>query len=211
MKISQRFSGSLAGLGLSVLIVFLAVLWNLQQPTVPALAAQLEAQQPVSGWTVCRDLGIGSVPGAPDWRQRLRLCHPEGWKVNAYCTQPELPAPPLGKACTRTGEDTFKCGAKYQLLRVYRLQQTPEATPTPSPTFTVEFTPTASLTPTASVMPVITRTPTIVVTKAQPPRPPTGGEGNAAQVHTLIFVETGIFLLATGVGLWYFRRRVKCG
>ena len=194
MKNYHRLHGIFVGVGMSALFIALSIVWSLHLPTNSARAAQLQATKPVSGWSVCGDLGIGSVPGLPDLRQRLRLCHAEGWTINTYCTQPGWPAPPIGRSCTRIGEEKYQCGANYQLLREYRILATPVSTPAPNATPTYTSTPPGS---------VATRTP--------PPRPPTGGQGNAAQVRTLIFTEIGIFSLALGMGIWFFRRLEKFG
>jgi len=141
MQQYHRFLGILVGAGISALITALAVLWSLHLPVTSARAAQLLSEKPISGWYVCRDLGIGIVPGVPDLRQRLQLCHDEGWIVNTYCTQPGLPVPPLGRSCTRIGEEKYSCGANYQLLREYLILATPVNTPTPNATPTQTITP----------------------------------------------------------------------
>lgn len=194
MKHNHRLHGILAGAGLALLLVGLAVIWSLYLPAASARAAQLPPQKPVSGWYVCRDLGIGTVPGVPGVRQRLRLCHAEGWAVNTYCTQPGLPVPPVGRRCTRISDDTYRCGAGNQRLREYRTLATPVATSTPT------ATPTQTSTPPAGV-----------ATETRAPRTPTGGEGNAAQVRTLVYTEISIFSLALCLGIWFLWRLVKRG
>ena len=145
-------------------------------------AAMRQAEPPVDGWYVCADLGIGPVPGLPDPRQRLSLCHSGGWQVSAYCEQPDRPAPPLGEVCTRVNADTYDCGAGFQRLVEYLILATPSPTPTasttPTTTPTVTASPTPTTTPTAtrgpSVTPTVSATP---VTATVTPRGPTGGRG----------------------------------
>lgn len=118
--------------------------------------------QPVYNWFVCEDLGFGPVPGLPEPRQILRLCHNQGWEIRAYCLQPSLPAPPIGQTCSLTPEGTYWCGNSYQLLQEFILDVTPTSTaiptetntdiPTntqqPSATFTPAYTASATFTPT---------------------------------------------------------------
>ena len=259
MKQTHRYLGILVSAGLSALLIVLFVAWSLHLPVTSARAAQLFAPKPVDGWVVCRDLGIGDVPGVPDPRQRLQLCHEEGWTVNTYCTQPGLPVPPLGRSCTRIGEEKYQCGANNQLLREYHILATPVNTPapnatatqthtpppviatetqtiTPSPVIATEtqsltstsilatgtqtiapppFTATGTLTTTrppisATATQTVTRPP-LTATQYRTPRPPPGGEGNAAQVRTLVFIEISIFSLAICVGMWSFKRLKKLG
>lgn len=149
MKHHHRFLGLLVGAGISALLTTLAVIWSLHLPGASARAAPLLSEKPISGWYVCQDLGIGSVPGVPDLRQRFQLCHDDGWIVNTYCTQPGLPVPPLGRSCTRIGEEKYRCGANNQLLREYQIVSTPVDTPTPVDTATPNATSTQTFTPTS--------------------------------------------------------------
>jgi len=105
----------LGGLGLILLteVVLLIVVAS----TSDASAAQDSAPKPAREWYVCGDLGFGSVPGVPDARQRLKLCHERGWTVYTYCTQPSIQAPPLGAICDRINADTYTCGAGFQLIQ----------------------------------------------------------------------------------------------
>lgn len=214
MQQTHRMNGILVGAGLSALLTVLSVIWSLHMPTTSARASQLLSPKPVNGWYVCLDLGIGSIPGVPEPRQRLQLCHDEGWAVNTYCTQPGFPPPPLGRSCTRIGEEKYSCGANYQLLREYHTLETPVNTPTsivtPTQTSTPSPTTTESLTssppPSATETPTITTPPPATATETPTPRVPTGGEGNAAQVRTLVFTEISIFILAICAGIWFFRR-----
>jgi hypothetical protein len=252
MKHHHRFLGLLVGAGISALLTALTVIWSLHLPVTSARAAPLLSEKPVSGWYVCQDLGIGSVPGVPDLRQRFQLCHDEGWIVNTYCTQPGLPVPPLGRSCTRIGEEKYSCGTNNQLLRKYQILSTPVDTATPVDTPTPNATPTQTITPPpviatetptntptsilstqtetitpTSILSTQTQTitpppvratetqtitpPPVTATQKRPPRPPTGGEGNAAQVRTLIFTEISIFTLAMCIGIWFLKRLEKRG
>jgi hypothetical protein len=105
-------------------------------------------QQPVYNWRVCADLGVGPVPGTGLTRQRFRLCHNQGWTVEAYCLQPNRPAPGLGTTCSRTSSDTFWCGTGIQNLRTYRVQETPTPTVTGTPAPTITPTAPSTTTPT---------------------------------------------------------------
>ncbi len=142
------------------------------------------AQKPQNNWRVCRDLGIGNVPGLGIRRQRFRLCHNEGWEVLAYCLEPNLPAPAVGTRCTRTSANTYACGGGVQRLREYSVVETPgpESTPIPVPTATPQqttapapTTPPSDTTPPAEQPPEENQTP---VSHQTTPRVPTGGRGN---------------------------------
>lgn len=110
------------------------------QPTLPA------GTKPIYGWYICEDLGRGPVPGLTDIRYRVKLCHPDGWVVRAYCLRPLLDPPKVGTVCERTGEDTYWCGDGVQPLKEYIVKQTPPP-PTPTPTATFTPTPTVTLRP----------------------------------------------------------------
>lgn len=133
----------------------------------------VQDEKPINGWVVCKDLGIGPVPGLSGNKQRVRLCHAQGWKVDTYCLRPDLPVPLIGGSCVRTGADTYWCGNGLQPLKEYRIQQVP--TPTPTLTTTSTFIPTATSTqvPTAPTQPTVIRYPTEYPT----PRPKPGGLG----------------------------------
>lgn len=134
--------------------------------------ALLQLDKPVEGWVVCRDLGVGDVPGVAQPRQRVQLCHDQGWRVNTYCLRPALPVPLLGTQCTRIDEVTYWCGNGLQPLREYRIVDQP--IPTPTATATPTETPTQTATP--QVLP--TQTPTPVQEQPNPtPRPAPGGMG----------------------------------
>jgi hypothetical protein len=139
--------------------------------------------KPEQNWRVCRDLGVGNVPGLGIRRQRFRLCHAQGWEVLTYCLEPNLPAPAVGTRCTRTDANTYWCGSGLQRLREYSVEETPTvAAVTQAPTATSTSTPT--LTPTATRTPP---TPPSAPTRGAPtpkarsratPRIPAGGRGN---------------------------------
>jgi len=165
---------SLSGVGLLViiLVVLYAQTAHSTTPKSPPPENLLQTTPlPIRGWVVCRDLGIGRVPGLPDPRQRFRLCHPDGWELLAYCLQPNLPAPTIGTLCTRTGERTFFCGEGLQELREYRVQETPTPVFTPTPSTSPTPSPTTTSTPTAT--PTITPTPTSTTTASPSPTAPT--------------------------------------
>lgn len=171
--------------GLLLLLLATGVRWS--KFTSAAQASPFEdifiaplGEKPVNNWRVCRDLGVGNVPGLGIQRQRFRLCHSQGWEVLVYCLEPNLPAPAVGTRCTRTNANTYWCGNGIQNLREYSVQETPPAisTPTPVPTNTPTLAPTQ--TPT-----VPTRTPLAPEQKPSPrpkvrstPRASTGGRGN---------------------------------
>jgi hypothetical protein len=104
------------------------------------------ALKPIYGWYICEDLGLGPVPGLTDIRYRVKLCHPDGWVVRAYCLRPLLENPPKGAECVRTGPLTYWCGDGVQPVKEYVTKQVP---PTPTPTATPTPTPTPTATPTA--------------------------------------------------------------
>jgi hypothetical protein len=204
----NRTYGMLAGACLALLLVVLATVWSLGAPVRPVsaapvenLSAQLQAPKPVEGWYVCRNLGIGAVPGVPDPRQRLKLCHDSGWEVYAYCTQVGLPVPPVGRRCTRISGDTYQCGARNQRVREYRILETPVETATAMATSTQAIS-TSTATPT-------TTQPVFAPTATQGHRVPTGGTGNAQQVQSLIVIEAIILLLAAIVGAFIVWRVAK--
>jgi hypothetical protein len=150
---------------------------------------------PTYNWFVCGDLGTGTVPGIPGLVQRLELCHHHGWRVLAYCIEPEKPAPPLDTTCALTINNTFWCGDENQLLLEYQVAETPTPGPTetptqvptetptetqtstPRPTETASPTPASSSTPTASQMPspLPTETPTLTATTTPPSATPSSG------------------------------------
>ena len=169
-----------AFLSVGLLLIFLAVGIRWSQPTTAATPPPFEdfflapvGQKPEHNWRVCRDLGIGAVPGLDIRRQRFRLCHSEGWEVLAYCQQPNLPAPAVGTRCSRISSNTFFCGSGIQRLREYSVQETPS--PAPSPTPLPSSTPTPT-TPVATSPPhQVTKPPS---QRQSTPRAPAGGRGN---------------------------------
>ncbi len=164
------------------------LIWR-TSPAEPVSAAvalpRLQGQEnkPVEGWVVCKDLGVGPVPGLANPRQRVRLCHPAGWEVDTYCLRADLPVPPIGGTCTRINDDTYNCGNGLQPLKEYNIRETPIPPATNTPTAT--STATQSATPTSTTI----RTPTPTSTLPTPPtetplptpaptrRPSPGGPG----------------------------------
>ena len=169
-------------LGMSGIIVIICLGVAVQQirsghasaaPILPRI--QVQANKPVEGWVVCKDLGVGTVPGLSGTHQRIRLCHQEGWIVNTYCLRPDLPVPMLGGLCTRINEDTYHCGNGLQPLREYQIRQTPTVAPTltdtPTQTSTQTTAPTSTQTPTETPFILITETSTPTVMPTRPVAP----------------------------------------
>lgn len=135
--------------------------WKAQPKSVLAAVSlpsfQIQVTKPVDGWTVCKNLGVGPVPGVSGNRQRVQLCHPSGWVVNTYCLRPDLPVPPNGHQCRRTGEDTYNCGRNWQPLKEYKILETPtppvSETPTSTATVTQTMTPTVTQSPSSTPIP----------------------------------------------------------
>jgi len=237
-RISQILGG-LRGGNLTLLLLTLCVFLSFTGVVYIASAATSLAPMPTKGWYICKDLGIGPVPGVQGVRQRLKLCHDGGWEVNVFCLEVGKPVPPMGKSCKRKENGDFSCGAVYQLLSGYRILQTPTEpaiatlteTPTPTATATATATSTAIATttstatstatetekPTATVsitpnIPEISQTPYIpnaTPTFTPRPRVPPGGEGNAGALGSLFFLELGILGLSLGGGAWLMRRAIK--
>jgi hypothetical protein len=211
----RRFTQQQAIIIYTILLV--AIVWiTAMTPRTPASAAgvesprEAEVNQPVNKWKVCRDLGVGPVPGVPGPRQRFKLCHPQGWEVKAYCTDPSRPAPTVGTLCTRQG-NTYFCGNAVQPMRLYVIVATPGPTETPLPTLTATptVTPTApptlppTVTPTASP----TSTPSLPTSTPAAPqstpnarRPRPGGDSNLPVVG-LKAVVVGVLLLLAGISV----------
>ena len=169
-----RRLAKIAGLGILILglsMVLGFVLARMWLPQTPAQAAIQIFAPPTYNWFVCEDLGFGTVPGVPDPRQILRLCHNQGWEIRTYCLQPGLLAPPVGTTCSHTPEDTYWCGDTYQLLQEFAQDVTPTASPIPSATDTTRpsSTPTATV-PTSTPVPT-TLTPTITELSTYTPPP----------------------------------------
>jgi hypothetical protein len=145
-------------------IVFISV-GMLAIKAVERVAAVPLSQEdmPVYYWRVCEDLGMGSVAGVTGSVQRFNLCHGQGWVLQAYCLQPQVPPPPVDTICERFG-DTFWCGDEYQRLREYQVLQTPLPVQTDTPTPTETFTPSPTIAPTDTPLPSDTPTPTLTDT-----------------------------------------------
>ncbi len=209
-------------------ILIVTICWTTVITTrAPASAAGIEnalaaeVNQPVNKWKVCKDLGVGPVPGLAGLRQRFKLCHPQGWEVKAYCTDPSRPAPTVGTMCTRQG-NMFLCGNASQPMRLYVIVATPGPNQTPLPTITATPTSTLTATPTSSPAAAptstLTATPTstltatpsstpvpATVTPAAPQRPPgprphPGGGSNLQMVGFKALV-IGVLLLLAGLSV----------
>jgi hypothetical protein len=121
-------------------------------------------QLPQHGWTICEDLGVGYEPGMPEERQMFRLCHSAGWELIAYCLDPGVDPPGVGRYCSMINDDVFWCGDDVQELnRLYPLQTPTDPpvdpdTPTPTPTWTSTPTHTPTSTATTTNTPTNTQT-----------------------------------------------------
>jgi len=159
-------------LGVALIVALILVYNAISAPpapkdvsAIPRLQPLTESAKPIDGWFICQDLGVGPVPGRVNPRQRFILCHPDEWEVKVYCLNPNLPNPPIGTQCTRTGELTYWCGNGVQPVKEYF------DPPPPTPNFTPTFTPTPTPTETPTPTPTFTPTPTPT------DRPPPGGPG----------------------------------
>lgn len=152
-------------------------------PNDRAIAANVIMDQPTYNWFVCEDLGMGTIPGVPDSRQILRLCHNQGWEIRAYCLQPSIPAPPIGQSCSHTPEGTYWCGDAYQLLEEFALDVTP--TPTLVPTETNTSIPTQTTQPSATFTPVYTASATFTPTEIPSDTPPPTSTPRLTRTFTL--------------------------
>jgi len=187
--------------GAILLFAFILALWLVFAPLHDVQAAILLQDLPAHEWYVCRDLGIGSVPGVPDPRQRLKLCHPKGWVIYTYCLQPGVPAPPLGTICDRVGENTFVCGGGYQWLQLYAMIATP------APTGTATAVPTTPV-PTATGTLIPTPTPARPTTVPTPRTVPGGSSSRGPFGQILgvqILVLTNVIMIAAFVTWRAFR------
>lgn len=159
--------------GLLVCLLF-GLLWLFTAHPAES-ARQAQEGLPTYGWEVCADYGVGPVPGLGENRQRFALCHADGWKLQAYCLDPGVDAPPAGRICQRIDADRYWCGDTVQRLAEYGVIETPGPTDTPTPTAsaTSTSTPTATQTPTvtASATSILTDTPTATPTSSITPMP----------------------------------------
>lgn len=156
---------------------------------------------PTDGWRVCQDLGVGSVPGLGEDRQRFVLCNPPtGWQVQVYCLNPGVTPPGVGDYCSLVGGTTFWCGDAVQQLEFYGILQIP---PTPTATATATNTattipPTATVLPSQTLPPAATQAPTVVATAVIRVAP--GGPGNLGIISISILfssaVIAGAFILS---------------
>lgn len=160
-------------LAVCVLFTLVFAFSQVLSPDTQVKAAQIFAP-PIYNWFVCEDLGVGSVPGVPDLRQILRLCHNQGWEIRTYCLQPGIPAPPIGSTCSQPAEGNFWCGDEFQLLQEFALDVTPTASPNPSVTNTripSQTSPPPLNTQTPTWTPTGTQTPTSTVLSSDTPPP----------------------------------------
>ena len=137
------------------LLVCLCLTWLAAATPNTVLGSAPEPQDdlPAFGWSVCA-IGVEEpVPGLPDPRQMFDLCHGDGWRLQAYCLQPGMPAPELGVICSQEG-GVYWCGDAVQQLQFYAVLQTP----VPTPTLTTTATATSTVTPTATATPTVTTT-----------------------------------------------------
>ena len=143
---------------LGILLLFVAVfsVYQFQSKRIQSLDVSAKAvvfDMPANNWRVCEDLGFGDVPGLDETRQRLRLCHNQGWEILAYCLQPHILAPPVDTVCENTSGSIYWCGDTYQLLSEYDILLTPTPTATNTPTSTHTPVPTATNTPSPTISP----------------------------------------------------------
>jgi hypothetical protein len=173
--------------------------------TLDHVNAQDGGELPQHGWMICEDLGMTTVPGFPGEVPLLGICQGQGWRVQAYCIEPEKNAPGLGAPCSLDESGTFWCGDKYQLLQLLQVLETPVPTSPPTHTSTSTQTPTNTPAPTQrrgveATQPVATAT--IYY------RPPAGGEGN--MIPFVIPLTSAIVMISLGsMGLirWIVRKK----
>ena len=176
--------------------------WAAELPA--ARVYQVAEDLPSRNWRVCRDLGIGNVPGVGQ-RQRVKLCHPSGYAVRAYCINPGAPVPPLGTTCTLGSNNVFSCGSGLQALRLYTIVATPQATGTPEVTLTP--LPTATLTPTATNTPVSPQA--SATPRGRENRRPRPGGGSNTWLAGGAALAAGAGLLLGGVWLTLYAMQRK--
>jgi hypothetical protein len=191
-------------------------------------SGQKDVDLPTYGWRVCKDLGIGTVPGLTGTHARFQVCTGNGWKVNGYCTQPELPGPAVETYCSLTSKGLFWCGDTVQLIRPYAVLAAPAPTAVPTETSTPTDTATSTPTETSTPTPTDTSTPTpteenggiggmgspeeITLTALYSaelqgtPRPSPGGTGYLSEFSNLILYSM-VFLLVTGSAIIFIRRK----
>lgn len=200
---------------LAYLLILLAVIVPLVLPFHAAARPMLQDDLPPEGWTVCVAGGMQFIPEVGENRQVFEVCHGEGWRYQAYCTQPSVPIPSIGVFCSLLPGGVLWCGDAVQQLQLYAILQTPEATATPTntatATVTLTSTATNTLTPTATVTPTgtpvqATRTLTETATEeaaatTTPPvvrtflpgddRPRPGGPGNVEAAGVVLGAVLG--------------------
>jgi len=195
-----------------LLCIFVAwgagMLWAPVQSSSIALEPHLSGslgQSQQYGWQVCAIAEIGPIPGLGN-RQKVELCHSDGWRIMTYCLDPDLPVPAVGEFCSQTSAGVFWCGDDVQRLQFFSIMETPgpqEATRTrtPTPSATPTRLPTLTKTLTRTALPQIEESSTPQASATPYYRPQAGGPGN---------LEVGggmLAMLALGGGAWWFLRR----
>lgn len=188
MPIKQRFFLTGIITGILLVTIWLNANANPHQQTPPL---------PTDGWRVCQDLGVGSVPGLGEDRQRFVLCNPPtGWQVQVYCLNPGVTPPGVGAYCSLVSGNTFWCGDTVQQLELYGILQippTPTATATATNTATPTATalpPTATLQPSQTPPPAATQAPTVIATAVVRVAP--GGPGNLGVISIGILFSSAL-------------------
>lgn len=198
----------LAGLTILLLGWVFGALWTPVHSTPsieePQLLGPLEQQQQ-EGWQVCAIAEIGPIPGVGN-RQKVELCHSDGWRIMTYCIDPNQPVPVIGDYCSQTSPGVFWCGDGVQQLQYLSVLETPgpRATRTRTPTRAPTATPTRTVTPTPSrtALPQIEESPTPETTATPYYRPHAGGPGNLEVLGGLLAI-----LSLAGGGFWWWSRR----
>ena len=199
----------LFGLALILSAWVFGIIWtpalSASTPKEPQLLAPLNQQQQ-NGWQVCRIAEVGPVPGVGN-RQKLELCHSDGWRIMTYCLDPGQPVPALGTFCSQTSPGVFWCGDGVQILQYLAILETPgpEDTPTRTPTPTVTPSRTPTRTQTRTALPQIEESSTPEASATPYYRPQAGGPGN---LEVCGIVLAGVSLISRG-GWWYFRRHSR--
>lgn len=167
-------------------------------PPLPAKGpASAGLLQPIYGWVVCGDLGIGIVPARGFTAQRVLICNGDAWQVRTFCLEPFQPVPPIGTHCDRVDATTFWCGEENQLLRAFewiQIEVGPTNTPRPAPSATPIPSPTRTPTrrATAVAAEIVTVVPTFITPQATGERQRPGGSGNAAAFIISTFLSAGL-------------------
>lgn len=197
----------LAGLACILGIWAFGMLWMPAQSSsaveAPRLLKPLKQQY---GWQVCAIAEIGPIPGVGE-RQKVELCHSDGWRIMTYCLDPQMPVPEVGDFCSQTSPEVFWCGEGVQRLQYLTILETPgpqaTRTRTVTPTVTPSRTPTRTQTPTALAHAEESPTPRPSATPYA--RPQAGGPGNLELGGAVL----ALIAAAGGSAWWVFRRRAR--